>query len=428
MERQWQSCQFLIAALQDSRQRTLDLISDLSEEQLCVPLLAIINPIVWETGHVGWFQEKWVLRETRGERPLLETADAFWDSAAVAHDTRWELPLPTLKQTRAYLDGVLDRVLDGLESRPATDSEAYFCWLSVMHEDMHGEALTYTRQTLGYAPPKLHAGPRPITSAPSKGDVEFAGGTLLLGARPGQRFIFDNEKWEHPVEVKPFAMARAAVTEGDFAAFVDDGGYCRSELWSEDGWQWRSRAQATAPVYWIRDGKNWRTRRYDRTEPIDLNITMIHVNWYEADAYCRWAGRRLPLEAEWEFAAGGPEKRCYPWGEDGTVTSRAVLDSQAIGCASAGAVECGNTTEGLCQMIGNSWEWTADDFGPYPGFARDPYKEYSEPWFGPPYKVLRGGCWATRSRLIRNTWRNFYAKDRRDVFGGFRTCAAESPK
>jgi iron(II)-dependent oxidoreductase len=422
MDGQWQTPQYLIASLQDARKRTLDLICDLSEAQLRVPLLAIINPIVWETGHVGWFQEKWVLRETRGEAPLLESADAFWDSAAVAHDTRWELPLPSLKQTRAYLDRVLDQVVEGLESRPLTEQEAYFCWLSIMHEDMHGEALTYTRQTLGYSAPKLGAKEAPTAAPASKCDVEFGGGMLLLGARPDQQFVFDNEKWQHPVEVKPFAIARSAVTEKDFADFVDDSGYERREFWSEDGWQWRMRVQAASPVYWVRDGGNWLTRRYDRVEPIDPNIALIHVNWYEADAYCRWAGRRLPSEAEWEFAAGGLNKRMYPWGENQPESDIAALDSRAIGCRSAGEIAGGNTPEGLCQMIGNSWEWTTDDFGPYPGFVRDPYKEYSEPWFGPPYKVLRGGCWATRSRLIRNTWRNFYTKDRRDVFGGFRTC------
>jgi iron(II)-dependent oxidoreductase len=423
----WQTPAYLISALRDSRRRTLDLISDLTEEQLRVPLLSIINPIVWETGHVGWFQEKWVLRETRGNPPLIETADALWDSAAVAHDTRWELPLPSPKETRAYLERVLERVLDGLESRPLKEHESYFCWLAVMHEDMHGEALTYTRQTLGYAAPKIDAGCAPITSEPPKGDTEFAGGPFLLGARTNQPFVFDNEKWQHPVEVKPFAMARAAVTEGEFAAFVEDGGYSRGELWTEDGWQWRSRTEATEPKYWVRDGKDWCTRRYDRVEPLNPAVTLIHVNWYEADAYCRWAGRRLPSEAEWELAAGGMEKRTFPWGEEGPGAERAALDARSIGCAPAGAMAGGNTPEGLCQMIGNSWEWTADDFGPYPGFVRDPYKEYSEPWFGPPYKVLRGGCWATRSRLIRNTWRNFYTKDRRDVFAGFRTCAAESP-
>jgi iron(II)-dependent oxidoreductase len=423
MESPWQTARYLISALTDSRRRTLALISDLETEQLTVPLLPIINPIVWEVGHVGWFQEKWVLRHVRGEAPMIENADTLWDSAAVSHDTRWTLPLLSIDDILAFLQRLEERVLDHLESGRLTDDEAYFCWLAIMHEDMHGEALTYTRQTLGYPPPRLQTEARAAAAPQPKGDVEFTGGPYMLGARSGLRFVFDNEKWQHPVEVKPFAIAQSSVTEGQFAEFVDDDGYRRQELWTDEGWQWRERAQARHPVYWVRDGRSWCVRRFDRLEPLDPDTALIHVNWYEADAYCRWAGRRLPSEAEWEFAAAGAEKREFPWGNEPPARGRAHLDSRGLGCISAGALAGGDTPQGVRQMIGNVWEWTADDFGPYPGFVRDPYKEYSEPWFGPPYKVLRGGCWATRSRLIRNTWRNFYAKDRRDVFAGFRTCA-----
>jgi iron(II)-dependent oxidoreductase len=422
MERPWQTAGYLISALKDSRRRTLELVSDLSDEQLRVPLLPIINPIVWEIGHVGWFQERWALRHARGEAPLLEYGDSLWDSAAVAHDTRWDLPLPTRAGTLDYLARVLDRVVDGLESRPLTEDDRYFCWLAIMHEDMHGEALTYTRQTLAFSPP-AGGGLAAVFEPALKGDAEFAGGAFMLGARQSERLVFDNEKWEHPVEVPPFAMARSAVTQGAFAGFVDDAGYRRPELWTEDGWQWRNRAQADHPTYWVMDGQHWHTRIFDRVVPLHPDVTLIHVNWYEADAYCRWAGRRLPTEAEWEFAAAGGMKRPFPWGDGTPAPALAHLDSRVAGCASAGAFDAGDTPEGVRQMIGNAWEWTADDFGPYPGYVRDPYKEYSEPWFGSPYKVLRGGCWATRSRLIRNTWRNFYTKDRRDVFAGFRTCA-----
>jgi len=422
MERCWQTQNYIIAALKDARQRTLALVSDLDEEQLRVPLLPIINSIVWEIGHVGWFQEKWVLRHTRGQPALISNADALWDSAAVAHDTRWNLPLLSIADTRAYLASVLECVVEGLDSRPLSEDEAYFCWLSIMHEDMHGEALTYTRQTLGYAAPPLNAGPRPTMETAPEGDGEFAGGTYLLGARRHRRFVFDNEKWEHPVEVKPFAIARSPVTHGQFAEFVDDGGYRRRELWSDEGWNWRRSVPALHPLYWSRNGQGWAVRLFDCTLPLGPEVTLIHVNWHEAEAYCHWTGRRLPTEAEWELAASGFEKREFPWGNEVPSPAHAQLDAHSLGCASAGAFAAGDTPEGLRQMIGDAWEWTAGDFEPYPGFIRDPYKEYSEPWFGPPYKVLRGGCWATRSRLTRNTWRNFYAKDRRDVFAGFRTC------
>ena len=176
-------------------------------------------------------------------------------------------------------------------------------------------------------------------------------------------------------------------------------------------------------MYWQREEDGWLRRDFDRWLPLERHRPVIHVNWYEADAYCRWAGRRLPTEAEWELAACGfaaPVR--YPWGNDFPTTRHANLDGLALGCADVGAFPEGDSPFGCRQMIGNVWEWTADDFLPYPGFVVDPYKEYSEPWFGT-HKVLRGGCWATRARLLRNTWRNFYTPERRDVWAGFRTCS-----
>jgi len=240
--------------------------------------------------------------------------------------------------------------------------------------------------------------------------------------------VFDNEKWAHPVELQPFAIGRAPVTQAEFAAFVEADGYGRSELWSEAGWNWRKMAGARQPTYWCRQGGGWLRRDFDRWVPLEPSRPVIHVNWYEADAYCRWAGRRLPTEAEWEAAAatGGPElaapKRRFPWGEGAPDATRARLDGHALGCCDVGALPAGDSHFGCRQMIGNVWEWTASDFLPYPGFVADPYHDYSQPWFGT-HKVLRGGAWTTRARLLRNSWRNFYKPDRRDVWAGFRTCA-----
>jgi iron(II)-dependent oxidoreductase len=417
----------LISMLTDARRRTLELQADLSDEQMRVPQLPIINPIVWELGHVAWFQEKWVLRHLRGEPPVRPDADALWDSAAVAHDDRWQLPLPARAQTLAHLQETLDRAIARLPVGDVPDEAAYFYWLAVMHEDMHGEAFTYTRQTLGYAAPgPAVAAEPPAPATPVSGDVFIPGGEFLLGAAPGVTFVFDNEKWAHPVQVAPFSIARTPVTNGEFAAFVDDEGYQRHDLWSEEGWAWRQHAGAEHPLYWSREGGRWFRRHYDRTVPLGANLPVIHVNWYEAEAYCHWAGRRLPTEAEWEMAASrepaSTRKRAYPWGDRSPSPQRGFLDARSVGCGPAAAFPQSDSAFGCRQMLGNVWEWTASDFRPYPGFVIDPYKEYSEPWFTPAYKVLRGGCWATRSRLIRNTWRNFYTKDRRDIFGGFRTC------
>jgi iron(II)-dependent oxidoreductase len=416
----------LICMLTDARERSLALVSDLTDEQMSVPCLEIINPPVWEMGHVAWFQEKWALRDLRGLDGLRPDADSIWDSAAVAHDARWEPPPLSRAETLGYMRQVLDRVLQHLEGEDVTQDEAYFHWLVVMHEDMHGEALAYTRQTLGYPAPGFASGipAMALTDGVCDDDVFIPGGEFFLGAQPGARFVFDNEKWEHPHDVPPFAISRTPVTQAQFATFVDEGGYHHQEFWSEGGWQWRKQALASSPVYWIAESGRWMVRHFDQTVPLEPDLPVIHVNWYEADAYCRWAKRRLPSEVEWELAAAGPDrKRRFPWGDQPPAPEQANLDARCAGCLPAGALPVSDSVFGCRQMIGNVWEWTASDFLPYPGFTVDPYKEYSEPWFGSDRKVLRGGCWATRARLIRNTWRNYFTKDRRDIFAGFRTCA-----
>jgi gamma-glutamyl hercynylcysteine S-oxide synthase len=436
----------LADAVRDARERTFELVADLTDEQMMGPRLAIVNPLLWEIGHAAWFQEKWVLRHAGGQGPLRSDADALYDSAQVAHDTRWDLPLPTRAETLAYLRAVQEGVLDRLREGEPSPEWVYFTLLSVFHEDMHTEAFTYTRQTLGYPPPRLSGRDAPSPACetdaggPLPGDVRVPGGTFMLGATPDLPFVFDNEKWAHPVAVAPFAIARASVTQEEFAAFVEAGGHARREFWSEEGWQWREAAGAGHPVYWQQCAQgNWLRREFDRWVPLEPHRPVLHVNWYEADAYCRWAGRRLPTEAEWEMAASAEpsargasisdRKRRFPWGDTAPTPERANLDwrgaplrSGGHGCVDVGAFPGGESAFGCRQMIGNVWEWTSDDFAPYPGFEVDPYREYSEPWFGT-HKVLRGGCWTTRSRLLRNTWRNFYRPDRRDVWAGFRTCA-----
>ncbi len=233
------------------------------------------------------------------------------------------------------------------------------------------------------------------------------------------------------MSLRPFAIARAPVTQAEFAAFVEDDGYRRSELWSESGWTWRQTAKAEQPLYWQRNGQSWLRRDFDHWLPLEPHRPIIHVNWYEAEAYCRWASRRLPTEAEWEAAAASDPnltspKRRFPWGDAPPDATRAQLDGYALGCCDVADLPDGDSACGCRQMIGNVWEWTADAFGPYPGFTPDPYRDYSQPWFGT-HKVLRGGAWPTRARLLRNTWRNFYKPDRRDVWAGFRTCAIGEP-
>lgn len=415
--------------LHAARERTLAYAQALTGDHWLGPYLKIVNPPLWEIGHLAWFQEYWCLRyQANGTRAqsVMNGADELYNSATVAHHTRWQLPLPSVEQTLDYLRNVLDAVLARLASNGATEHLRYFVQLAVFHEEMHNEAFHYTRLTMGYAAEKNQQN-QTVTDILPMGDASVSGGRFLLGAQPADGFVFDNEKWAHDVEVQPFRMARAAVTNAEFAAFVDDAGYARREMWRDAGWCWRTAVDATAPVYWVnRDGQR-HVRHFDQTLPLRPNAPIIHVNWYEAEAYCRWAKRRLPTEAEWEFAAATSpgdhaHKRRYPWGDAPPTAAHANLFGVALAAVDVAAFPAGDSAWGTRQMFGNVWEWTADWFNPYPGFVRDPYQEYSEPWFGN-HKVLRGGCYATRAGLLRNTWRNFYTPDRRDVLAGFRTCA-----
>jgi len=424
-----------LEALHDARRHTLLLVADLTNEQLLGPRLPIVNPLLWEIGHVAWFQEYWVLRQLNGRPPVLENGDALYDSAKVSHNTRWDLPLLSHTQTMNYMREVLERITDLYQDTKELDDEAkYFLSLALFHEDMHDEAFGYTRQTLGYPKPRFDEADSPptrhqVASDQNLGDAQISGGQFLLGSIPDRPFVFDNEMTAHMVEVQPFAISRTAVTNGEFAAFVDDGGYAREEFWSVAGWLWRQSVNATHPVYWLREDNQWLRREFDRLVPLHPQLPVLHVNWFEADAFCRWAKRRLPSEVEWEMAAslalnsnGNENKRRFPWGEEPATPTRANLDWQAGGCIDVSALRESDSSSGCRQMIGNVWEWSATDFNPYVGFKAGPYKEYSAPWFGD-HKVLRGGCWATRSRLIHNSYRNFYKPDRRDVWAGFRTCA-----
>jgi len=341
----------LARGLRAAREKTRQLVDDLAGERELGPKLAIVNPPRWEVGHVGWFQEFWALRQGDERRAsILPNADALYNSATVPHDSRWDLPLPSFAETVAYRDEVLQKVVAGLEKGSV---DPYFGELALRHEEMHAEAFHYTRQTLGYAAP----GPSFGTFA--QGDAEMPGGVFRLGAVPGEGFAFDNEKWSHPVVLEPFRIARRPVTNAEYLAFVKAGG--------------------NAPAHW-KDGK---LRRFDRWIPIPPGEPVMHVSWHDAKAYCKWAGRRLPTEAEWEYAA----------------------------------------LAGVDAMLGVVWQWTESTFLPYPGYLRDPYKEYSEPWFGT-HKVLRGGSFTTPPGEARARFRNFYTAERRDIFAGFRTCTA----
>jgi ergothioneine biosynthesis protein EgtB len=369
-------------ALRGARQYTNAWLDDLIDALWSVPYLPTINPPLWEFGHVAWFQERWCLRDRGRGAPLapsrLAHADRWYDSSRVEHRSRWSLDLPDRAATRRYADQVLHDVLRALEAAREDDDALYFFRLALHHEDMHAEAFAYLRQTLAYpAPVTLPAMPL----LPQYGDVALAGGSFAQGAPRGAGFVFDNEKWSHEVLVAPFAIASRAVSETEFEAFVNDGGYAQPRWWSESGRAWLGSSGATHPHTWRQDGSTWQRRSFDRWLPLAADAPCVHVNAFEAEAYCVWAQRRLPTEAEWEFAA-----------VEGAI------------------VPCG------------VWEWTSTAFAPYPGFAPDPYEDYSAPWFYT-HRVLRGASRVTPPRLWHPRFRNYYVPERGDVFVGFRTCA-----
>jgi iron(II)-dependent oxidoreductase len=422
----------LAGQLRDVRMRTRRLTEDLSTAELMGPILPIVNPVLWEIGHVGWFHEYWTLRQAHGEAPIIDRVDLLWNSSTVAHATRWELDLPDRDGVFGYMSDVLARQLDRLGGG-VDGPRRYFYELSIRHEDMHVEALAYTRQTLGISRPERLGEPATRGAGAWPGDVDIPGGRWRLGSTPADGFVFDNEKWAHEVSVAPFRIAKAPVTNAEFAAFVEAGGYRNPDFWSDEGWAWRERARADRPVYWLEtSGGSWTWRRYREVEPLAPHAPVTFVNWYEAQAWCNWAQRRLPTESEWEAAALGeptPDgarlsnfKRRWPWGDASPRREHANLDFASDRPLEVADCAAGDSAFGCRQMIGNVWEWTASDFVPFAGFSADPYEDYSQPWFNT-RKVLRGGSFATSARIARPGYRNFFTPERNDVIAGFRTCA-----
>jgi len=435
------STQYLVDLLNDANKRTLELVDGLNGEQIIGPKLPIVNPLLWEIGHVAWFYEQFILRMLYNEPPILDNGDDLYDSIGIEHFDRWNLPILQLGDATNYINEVRNKLIDRLGEishvSMASEQDSFIYQFATFHEDMHTEAYTYSRNTLGYPLPSIETANtlhrKELETGPLPGDVEIPGGSFTLGASQDASFLFDNEKWAHEAKVYPFKMARAPVTNGEFAAFVADNGYQRRNLWHDIGWNWRQRENTDYPVYWIPDGPDkWLLRYYSTTIELPLHQPIIHVNWFEASAYCNWANRRLPSEIEWEVAAStepvnnskefSSAKKNYPWGHSPNTLARANLDSRGLGLTDVSAFPLGDSAWGIRQMLGNVWEWTSSNFEPYPGFEPDLYKEYSEPVFGT-RKVLRGGAWATRSRMVNNTYRNYFTPERRDVFAGFRTCA-----
>ncbi len=390
---------WLSLALMDARNHTLRWIgvyeAALAAGGWKVPLLAELNPPLWELGHIGWFQEAWIARNVQRNRgaacdpdaPRLASiepqADRWYDSGNVPHDSRWTLDLPQLQATKQYLADSMEITLEMLGNASSDDDVLYFYRLALFHEDMHGEAFAIMAQTLGLplgdaAAELLNA--RQTTAA--RDPLLFPASRWTLGSADSG-FVFDNERREHVVEVPEFEIDAQVVSWGQYCEFVEDGGYDEPQWWSTAGWAWVQREGRRTPRHVEQMRQAVLLRRFGSSARVPLAQPVVHVSFHEAEAWCRWAGRRLPAEVEWEMAAHQGATRGFRWGD--------------------------------------VWEWTASSFRPYPGFEAHPYRDYSQPWFGS-HRVLRGASSATRGRLRDPKYRNFYLPERDDIFVGFRSC------
>ncbi|HEX5829816.1 MAG TPA: ergothioneine biosynthesis protein EgtB, partial [Gemmatimonadaceae bacterium] len=403
----------LAEVLEEARTRTLRLIAPVAADDLVRQHDPLMSPIVWDLGHITQFEALWLLRNAggrveRGEMP------GIYDPFAHPRSTRGSLALPTVRETLATMARTRDLVLERLPRLDWSSDDpllrgGYVVHMVAQHEHQHGETVLQTlRLKTGapYAAPRRWAIPR--GTAVDAAMVRVPAGAYPVGT-DDRTWAYDNERPRHHVHLAAFEIDRAPVTNAEYARFVNEGGYARAELWSEEGWRWRMEADVAAPKHWRRDGAGWRARTFDRDEPLPPDHPVCHVCWFEAEAYARWAGKRLPSEVEWEVAAtwdpATASARRYPWGDEPPTPELANMDQLRFGTTPVGAFPRNVSPLGCVGMIGDVWEWTSSDFTPYPGYATFPYREYSEVFFGPTHKVLRGGAWATRAHVARATFR-----------------------
>ncbi|MGW0120845.1 ergothioneine biosynthesis protein EgtB [Streptomyces sp. NPDC003327] len=416
-------------ALTVARARTALLTSCVDDGELTAQHSPLMSPLVWDLAHIGNQEEQWLWRAVAGGEALRPEIDSLYDAFEHPRASRPSLPLLAPGEARAYAADVRTRVLDVLESaplegRPLVDA-AFAFGMIAQHEQQHDETMLITHQ-LRRGPAALTAPPPPAarSGGPLAAEVLVPGGPFTMGTSD-EPWALDNERPAHHRVVPAFHIDTVPVTNGAYQAFIADGGYTDRRWWRPEGWEQIREHGIGAPLFWRRDGGQWLRRRFGVTEPVPEDEPVLHVSWYEADAYARWAGRRLPTEAEWEKAArhdpATGRSRRYPWGDADPGPEHANLGQRHLRPAPVGSYPEGASPLGVRQLIGDVWEWTASDFLPYPGFRAFPYREYSEVFFGPAHKVLRGGSFAVDPVACRGTFRNWDLPVRRQIFSGFRT-------
>lgn len=428
----------LAARLEAARRRTLAL-TDCDDQELLKQHSPLMSPLVWDLAHVGSQEELWLVRDVGGREPLRCDIDDMYDAFQHSRSSRPELPLLSPAESRRYLAEVRDKALDVLDRTPLEGSplleNGFAFGMIVQHEQQHDETMLATHQ-LRVGDPILQAAPLPAEVLdPDAGrlprEALVPAGPFTMGTSV-EPWALDNERPAHQVDVPAYWIDTLPVTNADYRSFMDDGGYSRSGLWSDAGWAHRMEANLEAPKYWKDDGGTWLRRRFGVVETVPDDEPVQHVCWYEAEAYARWAGRRLPTETEWEKAArwdpAADRSRRYPWGDEDPQPRHANLGGSALRPSPAGSYPQGASALGVRQLMGDVWEWVSSDFRPYPGFAAFPYREYSEVFFGPDYKVLRGGSWAVDAAACRGTFRNWDYPIRRQIFAGFRTARDAGPE
>jgi iron(II)-dependent oxidoreductase len=418
-------------ALRRARERSIALTDAVDDDDLVRQHSKLMSPLVWDLAHIGNQEELWLVRDVGGREPVRIDIDELYDAFQHPRASRPSLPLLGPAEARGYVREVRDKVLDvlssaKLEGRPLVE-RAFAFGMVAQHEQQHDETMLATHQLRSGAP-VLHAPPPPRPSGRRlPAEVIVPAGPFTMGTST-EPWALDNERPAHQVHVDAFAIDTVPVTNGAYQRFIAAGGYDEPRWWHETGWAHRVEAGLVAPRFWQRDGDGWLRTRFGVVEPVPADEPVVHVSWYEADAYARWAGRRLPTEAEWEKAArfdpATGRSRRFPWGDEEPTDDVANLGQRHLRPAEVGAYPDGASPLGVHQLIGDVWEWTGSDLAGYPGFAAFPYREYSEVFFGPEYKVLRGGSFGTDAVACRGTFRNWDYPIRRQIFAGFR-CARD---